>query len=70
MKKFRIFNSDGKAEVIEGSRISWKKTKDGLEVKLFNGKKLVQNIKGVICLVEDMPDVIIAQPKNETRDDD
>jgi hypothetical protein len=72
MKKFKVFKSNGKSEIVEANRVEWERKSDGLLVKLFNGNKVAAKFKGVVCLVEVSNKLIISaiKPENENQDDD
>lgn len=51
MSKFQIFKSDGKPEIIEADWFEHKKTKRGLDVKFFIGKKVKIKYSNVMMVI-------------------
>jgi len=69
MKKFQVFKSDGKPEIIEADRVEFTKKKDGLFLKFFIGQKVTLKFDKVIGLLEILPEVSPAI-RNQVDDDE
>ncbi len=63
--KFKIFHSNGKAEIIESAKVEWAKEKDGLRIK-FGGRV----IRGVVCMIQVIEPQVVNVPEQDNEDDD
>lgn len=69
LKKFRIWDSTGLSKIVPADSVEWERKSNGLTVNFTTGKN-VEILKGIVCLIEISPAIVVKQTKNSFAPDD